>query len=353
MGVHLLGQTCALLAAITWAFALVLFKRSGERIPPLALNLFKNAVAIILLAATLLVMRDGIGTLREFPRDDFLVLVFSGIIGITLADTLMFQGLNLIGVGLFSIVDCLYSPAIVLFSFVFLFEQLTLPHYVAGALIVAGVFVSSRHEPPADRTRAQLLIGILLVVLAICLMAVGAVVMKPVLETGGFPLIWGTMLRLLAATLALAALALASPKRRTLWSVFRPAPVWKVSIPGAVLGGYLAMVFWIAGFKYTFASIASILNQTTIIFALILATLILKERFTRRKAVAVTLALAGVVIVWLAAPEPPPTGPTASAPASQATACRLTLGARAVYCLQGGAETCDPPASGSIGQGDS
>jgi drug/metabolite transporter (DMT)-like permease len=161
------------------------------------------------------------------------------------------------------------------------------------------------------------MIGILLVVLAICLMAIGAVVMKPVLETGGFPLIWGTMLRLLAATLALAVLALASPKRKALWSVFRPAPVWKVSVPGAVLGGYLAMIFWIAGFKYTLASIASILNQTTIIFALILATLILKERFTRRKAVAVTLALAGVVVVWLAAPEPPPTGPAASAPVSQ------------------------------------
>ena len=353
MGAHLLGQTCALLAAITWAFALVLFKRSGERVPPLALNLFKNVVAIILLVATLLVMRDGLGTLRGFPRDDFLVLILSGIIGITLADTLMFHGLNLIGVGLFSIVDCLYSPAIVLFSFVFLFEQLTLPHYVGGALIIAGVFISSRHEPPADRTRAQLLIGILLVVLAIGLMAVGAVVMKPVFETDGFPLIWGTMLRLLAATLALAVLALASPKRKMLWSVFRPSPVWKVSIPGSVLGAYLAMVFWVAGFKYTLASIASILNQTTIIFALILATLMLKERFTRRKAVSVTLALAGVVIVWLAAPEPPPTGPTGGAPASQATAHRLTLSARAVYCLQGDAETCDPPASRSVGQGDS
>ncbi len=353
MGTHLLGQTCALLAAITWAFALVLFKRSGERIPPLALNLFKNVIAIILLAATLLVMRDGIGTLRGFPRDDFLVLILSGIIGITLADTLMFHGLNLIGVGLFSIVDCLYSPAIILFSFVFLFEKLTAAQYVGAVLIIAGVFISSRHEPPPGRTRAQLLSGVLLVVLAIGLMAVGAVVMKPVLETDGFPLIWGTILRLLAATLVLAVLALASPKRKALWSVFRPAPVWKVSIPGSVLGAYLAMVFWVAGFKYTLASIASILNQTTIIFALVLATLMLKERFTRRKAVAVTLALAGVIIVWLATPAPPPTGPTASAPASQATAHRLTLRGQSVYCAKGDPKTCDLPASGSIRQGDS
>ena len=53
---HLLGQTCALLAAITWASALVLFKLSGERVAPIGLNLFKNTVALILLGATLLVL---------------------------------------------------------------------------------------------------------------------------------------------------------------------------------------------------------------------------------------------------------------------------------------------------------
>jgi drug/metabolite transporter (DMT)-like permease len=353
MGAHQLGEVCALLAAVNWAFALVLFKRSGEQIPPLALNLFKNVAAIILLAATLLVMRDGVGTLRGFPRDDFLVLIFSGIIGITLADTLMFHGLNLIGVGLFSIVDCLYSPSIIFFSALIISEHLAPAQYVGAALILVGVFISSRHEPPADRTRTQLLVGSLLVVLAMCLMGIGIVVATPVLKHDGFPLFWGTTLRLLAGTLALVPLALASPKRKALWSVFRPAPIWKVSVPGAVLGGYLAMIFWIAGFKYTLAPAAGILNQTTVIFALILATLILKERFTRRKAVAVTLALAGVVVVWLAAPEPPPTGPTASAPASQATAYPLTLRGQGLYCAEGNLETSDLPASRSVGQGGS
>jgi drug/metabolite transporter (DMT)-like permease len=306
-----------LLAAVTWAFALVLFKRSGERVPPLALNLFKNVVSIILLAATLLIMGDGVEALRGFPRDDFLVLVFSGIVGITLADTLTFYGLNLIGVGLFSIVDCLYSPSVIFFSWLLISEYLAPAQYLGAALILVGVFVSSRHEPPADRTRTQLLIGTLVVVLAMALMGVGIVVATPVLKHDGFPLFWGTMLRLLAGTVALVPLASASPKRKALWSVFRPSGVWKVAIPGSILGAYLAMVFWIAGFKYTHAPAAGILNQTTVIFALILATLILKERFTKRKAVAVTLALTGVVIVCLTAPESP-TGPTGSAPASPA-----------------------------------
>jgi hypothetical protein len=43
---HPLGQACALLTAIVWGYALVLFKLSGEHIPPLALNLFKSAVGL-------------------------------------------------------------------------------------------------------------------------------------------------------------------------------------------------------------------------------------------------------------------------------------------------------------------
>jgi len=129
------------------------------------------------------------------------------------------------------------------------------------------------------------------------LMAIGIVIAKPVL--GDFPLVWATMLRLFAGTLFLALVIVAAGKHRELWSVLKPSRVWKFSIPASVLGAYLSMILWIGGFKWTYASVAAILNQTTIIFAIILAALYLKESFTRRKAVAVTLALAGVILVTL------------------------------------------------------
>jgi drug/metabolite transporter (DMT)-like permease len=68
-------------------------------------------------------------------------------------------------------------------------------------------------------------------------------------------------------------------------------------IPGTVLGSFLSLIFWIAGMKYTQASIAAILNQTSSIHQIVLATIFLKEPMTRRKAVAAVLALAGIVMV--------------------------------------------------------
>ena len=297
---HLLGQTCALLAAILWALAMVLFKRSGEKVPPLALNLFKNTIGLVLLAITLLVMGGGFEPLRAFPREDTYILLLSGFLGVALADTVFFYALNMIGVGIISIVDCLYSPIIILLAFLILSEKLTWIHYAGAVFILAGVLISSRHPPPPGKTRGQLLVGMLLAVCALVLMGVGIVIAKPILELMDYPLIWATTLRMLTGTLPLALFAIASPDRKIWWSAFRPSPVWKYSVPGAVLGAYICMVLWIAGFKYTYASVASVLNQTTTVFALIFAALILKEPLTRRKLAAVGLALCGVLLITLA-----------------------------------------------------
>ena len=70
MTTDLLGQVCALFAALTWAFALVFFKLSGEHIGPLALNFFKNTIGLVLLGATLLVMGDGVASLRDYHIAD-------------------------------------------------------------------------------------------------------------------------------------------------------------------------------------------------------------------------------------------------------------------------------------------
>jgi len=213
-----------------------------------------------------------------------------------------FRSLDLVGVGITSVVDCLYSPLVILFAGVLLSERLAPHQYVGMAMVVSAVFLSSRHAPPPDRTAGQITWGVFLGALAIALNAFGIVIAKPVLDGRNFPLLWAASVRMLAGVTVLIALTFLRRKRRRYWSVFRPGPVWKVSLPASFLGAYLAMILWVAGFKYAKASVAGILNQTSVIFAMILATVILKERLTPRKVVALTVAACGVVVVTVGPP---------------------------------------------------
>lgn len=297
MTLEALGQLFALLTAITWAVSLVLFKRSGETMPPLALNLFKNAIGIVLLLATLPVIGEGYGVITEQPIEDTYILIISGVIGLAVADTIFFTALNLCGVGIVSIVDCTYSPFTILFSFLLLGETLQTAHYVGGAMILTGVMISSRHAPPADRTRRQLLLGTVLAATSMAMMAFAIVCAKPVLTAADFPLITATLVRMLFGTILLGIFAAVSHRRKDYWAALKPNRAWRFAVPASILGAYLSMVFWLAGYKYAQASIAAILNQTSVIFAIVLATLFLKESFSPRKAIALLLAMAGVVII--------------------------------------------------------
>jgi len=291
-----LGEALSVLAALIWAASVVLFRISGREFKPLALNFFKNMVAIVLLLATLLVA--GQNLFREAPVLDYVLLALSGILGVAIADTLFFKSLNIVGAGLSQIVSLSYSPFVIFFTFVFLGERLTIGDLAGATLILVGVVLTTaRGSTSSDVSAHDLRVGVGLATLSVALMALAVALAKPVLDHS--PVLWSTTVRLLAGVIALMLLTVVSPRRRYLWTTLRPSRSWKIAIPAAVLGAYVAMIVWIAGMKYTQASTASILNQTSAVFVLPLAAIFLHERVTLRKLASVALAVIGVALVTL------------------------------------------------------
>ena len=72
-----------------------------------------------------------------------------------------------------------------------------------------------------------------------------------------------------------------------------------VALPAAVTGAYISMILWVAGMKYAHASVAAILNQSSAVFVLPVAALVLHEPITGRKLAAVGTCMAGIVLVTL------------------------------------------------------
>lgn len=290
------GEIFSVLCAAGWSVGVILFRMSGYSISATSLNLFKNVLASTLLLITMLIFGISFCCTGIEPIE-YAILIFSGIIGIALADTLFFVSLNILGASLSAIVDCLYSPLTILFAYILIGERMLFWDYVGGAIIISAVFIiSARSESIGIKSR-DLIKGILIGALSMALMAVGIVMAKPILDKT--PVLWSATLRLLGATVMLSLYTLVRPDRKKIWRVFIPGAHWKVAFPASFIGAYLAMMLWIAGMKYTQASIAAILNQMSTIFIVVLAVIFLKEKLTLKKTVAVVLAVAGAVMVVL------------------------------------------------------
>lgn len=290
-----IGETFALATALVWAMAVILFKKSGEKVHPIALNLFKTSVAFVLVLVTMLLLGDTL--IRPAPPMDYALLILSGAIGVGVADTLFFKGLNLLGASRSAIVGCLYSPLIIVLSIIFLGENLGLLQIFGAGLIISAILATSAEKTSGDITRKNLIRGTILGILATVGFSVGVVIIKPILDRS--PLLWVNEVRLFGALIVLIPVYLFHPKKRLLLSSLVSTKSWSYTISASVVGTYVALILWLAGMKYTQASTASVLNQTSYIWVFILAAIFLRERITQRKLVALALASGGVFLVAL------------------------------------------------------
>lgn len=295
MGIPYFGETLALTTAVIWSFSVILFKRSGETVHPLGLNLFKNTLTLLLIPPTMMLF--GQELFPAAPIGDYLLLTLSGVIGIGIADTLFFKSLNLLGAARSAIVDCSYSPVIIVLSIFWLGETLSFAQAAGALLIISAILAIGREKGLVELTRKQLIIGILMGTAAMVANGVSIVMIKRLLERS--PILWAIEIRLIGATIGLLVhLGFHQGRKGVVHSVME-VKSWKYMIPGSILGTYLALMFWIGGMKYAPASVASALNQTSNIFIFILAALFLKERITVYKVAGIIMAVAGVFLVIL------------------------------------------------------
>jgi len=288
-----IGEILSLLTAVFWAVAIILFKKSGETVHPLGLNLFKNALGFVLLLVTFFFFKEAL--IYHVPFKDYLLLMLSGAIGIGIGDSLLFYCLNLIGAGLTAIVDCLYSPFIIALSVLFLGESLTSLQIFGAVLVVSAVLIVSLKWGRTDIEWRKLGLGIFFGAMAMLSTAIGVVMVKPLLERLSF--LWATEVRLLGALIALMLIILFHPRRRKVLVSIMEKKRRLTMVSGSFFGAYVAMLFWLGGMKLTQASIASALNQTNSVFIVILAAIWLKEPLNARRIIGIIIAFLGAVLV--------------------------------------------------------
>lgn len=296
-----IGELFALAAPLCWSVAVILFRVTGQSVPPLALNLFKNILAMFLFFGTLWLF--GGQPDHAVSAQDKWMLIASGAIGIGISDVLFFMTLNRVGAGLQSIINTFYSPSIILLSILFLGESLTIPQFVGVGLILTAVLSVSKMKGPGGEFAPRVLVaGVLFGMTAAFTQAVSIVMIKPMLDDS--PLIWANSWRLIGGVGMSLLLTPLMPQWKTKLRALGNRKVWKVMIPAALMGSYVSLMFWLAGMKYTQASTASALNQTSTLWTFVLAAWLLKEPVTWKRILGLVFGLAGVALVTFTGAKP-------------------------------------------------
>ncbi|MGJ8663952.1 MAG: DMT family transporter [Marinicella sp.] len=286
-----LGEFLSLLCALLWAFAVICYRKAGDHINVSAMNLFKISLTLVLMIPTLY-FTDGFSP-PELTINDWLLLLVSGFFGIMLADLFYLRALQLIGAGLTGLTGSLYSPFVVFLSLFYLGESLNSWQILGMALVVAGVIVIS-YRRKSLTTQHPPIKGFIYAALGVFFTALGIVMIKPV--TNEIPFFWIITIRTVGGILTMFLFNMILQKNLNPLSIMQSkGKYWLLA--GAFLGQYLSTMVWVAGYKYTSASVASILNEMASIFILILGWLILKEELNRRKIIGSIISISGVMLV--------------------------------------------------------
>ena len=297
-----MGEICSLLSAVFWALAIIIFKKIGDRVSPMVINPVKSTIGLLLFILTYIILDIPLTPNTQFSNTDLITLAISGIIGIGIADIIFLHSLNILGAGISAIVDTVYSPFVIFFAFIILGESLTVIQLFGGVLIIASVLYTSTKIQNIPVNRKRFKQGVLYGVGSIAMMALGIVMIKPILNTvSNQPRLqmWIAGYRLISGVLVSGSIMLYANQKENILGALQDRTLWLPLMVSSVLATYLGIAMWVMGMSMTTASISSILNQTATIFILIFAWIFLGEPLTKRRILSIIVAMLGAYLVFI------------------------------------------------------
>ena len=286
-----IGDIYALMAAICWSSGVILFEISGRTLNSIQINFLKNIIGLIGFVFVLLCT----GSLCiSYTSHEYWLLGFSALLGVALGDVFLLAGLKRLGSGMYAVVGTTYTMFVFLFAFLMFQEIISLQVYAGGTLVILGIVIRSSTDVKSNRNN-QYYKGIVYVLLAQGLTAYSILLVRPVMEE--HPVIHIAMIRFGIGVLFNIGHILLLNGIKSLLETIKIGFKNPTMIAGAFMGTFLAVIFWMSGFKYTLAGRAAIYNQLSTIFITLLAAIFLKEKMNSKSWIAVGLAVVGAVLV--------------------------------------------------------
>ena len=296
------GEIAALTAALLWSIAVIIFKTLSTKISPLLITGLKNLIALICFVILFIILDiDFINS--KFTNTEYTKIIISGALGMGIGDILFLFALSKIGANRIAILNCFEPSVILLFSMMMLQAsayQLNLNQVVGFIVVIISILIITYEQDKSDIDPKVKRFGLFLQITAILMSSFGIVLIKPILNQYAHSIqdqLWITAFRLFPGVIISWIFILFNQNLKKLfYPLFNWKTIWKIILSSG-LGTFLALSFWIIGYaNITKPAIASILGQTSVIFIFVLSALVLKEKITSKRFVAITAAILGVLL---------------------------------------------------------
>lgn len=232
-------ELAALAAAISWAFAGIISANPSKRLGAVAFNRARMSMVLVMLLAWTVVF-GGWDTISGLSLP---ALALSGFIGIFVGDTALFLTMNRLGPRRTAILFSMNAPMSVILGWLILGEALSAQNLAGVAITIVGVILAIIYGKRKDRLHewetvtGPLWVGVLLGLAAALSQSVGALIARPVMETGVDP-VAASAIRIGVAVVGLTAIMATGAKQ------VRQTEKLDLSLAGQVaLSGFLGMAF--------------------------------------------------------------------------------------------------------------
>jgi drug/metabolite transporter (DMT)-like permease len=293
------GSLYALGTAIFWTLSSLAWTSAGKRVGALAVSFIRLVMAVGLMFVYCRI-RCG----RWLPIDadwhTWLVLGASGFFGFFLCDICLFKSLLLLGPRLTLLTFSLLPPMTAILSWATTGDVLTLRHWTAMGVTLAGVAWVLFEQPDANGSvpvRGHRWRGVILATLAAAANAVGYVLSKE--GIGHHDAVGATMIRALAALPAYAVLVTLWRRWPAMLRSVRDTKAMGILSFGAVVGPFVGVVLSMEALRIAPAGIVATITSTMPVLILPFSIFLYHEKITLRAAAGAVVAVAGVGMLML------------------------------------------------------
>ena len=283
-----LGIIVALLSAASWAFATVVFDRIGKVVPYVGITFLKGIFSIILMIVLLIFT----GGLHEIGIWEFSFLALSGIIGISVGDSLFFKSLQDLGAKVQVIFFLLGQIFTMILSLFLLGELLSLEQYIGAIILLTGIVVViwGKQENHPNKIR-----GIVCGLLSILCFSVSAIMVK--MAIADVEVVTATFYRMAFGTIFTLGFGVMGKQLPSWVKPLRDKRLLALFILNVFVITYGGFLLSMVAIKLISVSLVSVLGTTEPVFVLLFAYLINKEKITKQEVIGTMITLAGLFFI--------------------------------------------------------